>query len=61
MPDSGSVGFEPNLAVFRDPSAAEATLKPIARYLAANPSARIELTGTTAHWGSMSGSLELSW
>jgi OmpA-OmpF porin, OOP family len=60
LPDTGSVGFEPNLAVFRDPPAAEATLKPIARYLVANPSVRIELTGTTAHWGSLAGSRELS-
>ena len=60
LPDTGTVGFEPNLAVFRDPSAAENTLEPIARYLVANPSARIELTGTTAHWGSLEGSRELS-
>jgi outer membrane protein OmpA-like peptidoglycan-associated protein len=60
LPDTGPVGFQPNLAVFRDPSAAEAALEPIARYLTANPSTRIELTGTTAHWGSLSGSRELS-
>jgi OmpA-OmpF porin, OOP family len=53
FPDSGPVGFEPNLTVFRDPAAALAALRPLATYLADNPSARIELTGTTAHWGSL--------
>jgi outer membrane protein OmpA-like peptidoglycan-associated protein len=51
--DSGSVGFEPNTTVFRDPAAALAALRPLAQYLVANPSARIELTGTTAHWGTL--------
>jgi OmpA-OmpF porin, OOP family len=53
FPDSGPVGFEPNLTVFRDPAAALAALRPLATYLASNPSARIELTGTTAHWGTL--------
>jgi OOP family OmpA-OmpF porin len=53
FPDNGPVGFEPNTTVFRQPVAAVAALRPLARYLATHPSARIELTGTTAHWGSL--------
>ncbi|MGH3219398.1 MAG: OmpA family protein [Streptosporangiaceae bacterium] len=60
FPDSGPVGFEPNTTVFRRPAAAMAALQPLARYLAANPSARIELTGTTAHWGSLTGCIALA-
>jgi outer membrane protein OmpA-like peptidoglycan-associated protein len=50
LPDSGPVGFQPNTAVFRDPVGAAAALKKIAEYLIANPSAKITLSGTTAHW-----------
>jgi OmpA-OmpF porin, OOP family len=53
FPDSGPVGFEPGTTVLRDRAAALAALQPLARYLAAHPSARIELTGTTAHWGTL--------
>jgi OmpA-OmpF porin, OOP family len=60
FPDSGPVGFEPNTTVFRQPAAAMVALRPIARYLAAHPSARIELTGTTAHWGSLAGCITLA-
>jgi outer membrane protein OmpA-like peptidoglycan-associated protein len=60
FPDSGPVGFKPNTAAFRDPPAASRALRKIANYLAANSSARIELTGTTAHWGSFSGALTLA-
>ncbi len=60
LPDSGPVGFEPNTAVFRDRAAAYAALRRIAKYLAANPSARIELTGTTARWGPLAGAQALS-
>jgi OmpA-OmpF porin, OOP family len=60
FPDSGSVGFLPNLAQFRDPTAAERTLQPLAAYLKANPSARIKLTGTTAHFGSLGSCIALS-
>lgn len=60
FPDSGPVGFEPNTTVFRQPAAAMAALLPLARYLVANPSARIELTGTTAHWGSLTGCIALA-
>ena len=52
FPDSGPVGFDPNTTVFRQPAAARTALRPLAHYLANNPSTRIELTGTTAHWGS---------
>ena len=43
--------FLPNIARFRDPSAARDALGAIARYLLDDPGARIELTGTTARWG----------
>jgi OOP family OmpA-OmpF porin len=51
LPDTGPVGFQPNKANFRDPSAARAALGILAQYLLENPAARIELTGTTARWG----------
>jgi OmpA-OmpF porin, OOP family len=51
LPDTGPVGFLPNIAKFRDPSAARNALRAIARYLLDNPHAMIELTGTTARWG----------
>jgi len=51
LPDTGPVGFLPNVARFRDPSAAREALGAIARYLLDNPGTRIELTGTTARWG----------
>jgi OmpA-OmpF porin, OOP family len=60
FPDSGAVGFMPNTTAFRAPSAVSAALRPIARYLIANRTAKIELTGTTAHWGSFGASLTLS-
>ena len=60
FPDSGPVGFEPNTTVFRQPAAAVAALRPLARYLAANPSVHVELTGTTAHWGSLAGCIYLA-
>lgn len=50
LPDTGPVGFEPNTAKFRDPSAARKALGDLAGYLLDNPQARIELTGTTAHF-----------
>lgn len=55
FPDSGPAGFEPDSTVFRQPALARAALWPLARYLIANPSVRILLTGTTAHWGSLTG------
>jgi outer membrane protein OmpA-like peptidoglycan-associated protein len=60
FPDSGPVGFEPNTAVFRDPAAANAALRQLAQYLAANPAAKIELSGTTAHLGTLAGGRALS-
>ena len=60
FPDSGSVGFEPGTAVFRDRDAAEAALRELARYLAANPSYKIEISGTTARAGSAEADLALS-
>jgi outer membrane protein OmpA-like peptidoglycan-associated protein len=61
FPDSGPVGFQPDTAVFRDPAAADTALRRLARYLAAHPAARIELTGTTANWGPFAGAVTLSW
>lgn len=58
--DGGPVGFEPNTAVFRDPTAASRTLRTLADYLIANPSVRILLTGTTAHWGTLASCIALS-
>jgi OmpA-OmpF porin, OOP family len=60
FPDSGSVGFEPNTAVFRDPAAARQTLGVLASYLIAHPATRILLTGTTARWGTLAGDIALS-
>jgi OmpA-OmpF porin, OOP family len=51
LPDTGPVGFQPNVAEFRNPAAAQSALSGIARYLLDNPHTRIELTGTTARWG----------
>jgi OmpA-OmpF porin, OOP family len=51
LPDTGPVGFQPNTATFRDPSAARDALQDIAQFLLDNPAAKIELTGTTARWG----------
>ncbi|MGH3259035.1 MAG: OmpA family protein [Streptosporangiaceae bacterium] len=60
LPDSGPVGFEPSTTLLRQPAEARAALLPLARYLASHPSARIELTGTTAHWGSLAGCITLA-
>lgn len=60
FPDSGPVGFEPNTAVFRDPSAAAKALRRLANYLTDHPTAKIELTGTTAHWGTLVSDIALS-
>jgi OmpA-OmpF porin, OOP family len=60
FPDEGPVGFLPNLAKFRDPAAAIAALRGLGTYLAANPSVRIKLTGTTARVPPLSGCIGLS-
>jgi OmpA-OmpF porin, OOP family len=60
FPDNGPVGFLPNVAVFRDPAAAQAALRSLATYLIANPSARILLTGTTARVPPLTGCIALS-
>jgi outer membrane protein OmpA-like peptidoglycan-associated protein len=54
------VRFEPNTTVFADPAAAARTLAPVARWLAAEPSRRAFLVGTTADVGPMAGQIELS-
>jgi outer membrane protein OmpA-like peptidoglycan-associated protein len=60
LPDTGPVGFQPNTARFRDPSAAHNALRDIARYLLDNPAVKIKLTGTTARWGGNKGDKTLS-
>ncbi len=60
FPDSGPVGFEPNVAVLRDRAAAVAALRPIAQFLIADRGAVVELTGTTAHWGTLVSCIGLS-
>jgi outer membrane protein OmpA-like peptidoglycan-associated protein len=60
FPDSGPLGFLPNVAVFRDRAAAVGALRSLAAYLRINPATRILLTGTTARWGSFDGDLVLS-
>ncbi len=60
FPDSGTVGFEPDEAVFRDPAAARDTLRRLADYLTSSPATRILLTGTTARWGTEAGDIALS-
>jgi OOP family OmpA-OmpF porin len=60
LPDNGPFGFRPNTAIFRDPSAAQKALSNVARFLLDNPTAKIELTGTTARWGGNKGDVTLS-
>lgn len=50
LPNTGPVGFQGDSARFRDPSAARQALGQIAGYLLDNPTAQVELTGTTAHF-----------
>lgn len=51
LPDTGPVGFLPNVATFRDPVTAEAGLRSVADALNACPGAMITLTGTTSSAG----------
>lgn len=60
LPDAGEVGFKPGEAVFRDPAAVRAVLRPIADHIKANQSYRLLLTGTTARWGSREGQIDLA-
>lgn len=50
LADTGPVGFLGDSARFRDPPAARQALGQIAGYLLDNPTAHIELTGTTARF-----------
>jgi outer membrane protein OmpA-like peptidoglycan-associated protein len=54
------VTFLPNTTAFADPGAAVRALTPIAKWLAADPSRRAVLEGTTADVGPLSGQIELS-
>jgi OmpA-OmpF porin, OOP family len=57
---ASAVRFQPNSTAFVDPAGAIRALTPIARWLAANPSRRAWLEGTTADVGPMSGQIALS-
>ena len=57
---AGTIEFEPNTAIFSDPDAMPAAIDKIAAYLVANRSARIELTGTSDHEGSLATAVALS-
>ena len=54
------VRFEPNSTTFVDPAAAVQALTPLAKWLAAGPSRRTSLVGTTADVGPMGGQVALS-
>ena len=56
----GQVGFLPDLATFRDPSAAEALLKKVAASFGRCGWKTVHLTGTTADWGTARGRQLLS-
>jgi outer membrane protein OmpA-like peptidoglycan-associated protein len=51
LPDNGEVGFVPDQAEFKNPSAARAVLAKFAEFLTTNPSARVEIQGFVAHYG----------
>jgi outer membrane protein OmpA-like peptidoglycan-associated protein len=57
--DGGDVAFEPDSAVFRDPSAARTVLEPIARQLVEGDLTAL-VTGMTADVGPMPGQIDLS-
>jgi OOP family OmpA-OmpF porin len=60
LQDNGPAGFLPDSAKFRDASAATAALKEVATYLQTHPSAKIEVTGTSADNEPPSTAIELS-
>lgn len=51
LSDSGEVGFVPNEANFRNPTAASAVLQKFASFLIANPTAQASIEGFVAHYG----------
>jgi outer membrane protein OmpA-like peptidoglycan-associated protein len=51
LPDNGSVGFEPDRAVYRDAEKAKTTLLAVADWMGDNPGATVTATGTVAHYG----------
>ena len=55
-----TIAFEPNTALFSDPDAMTAAITKIAEYLVANHAARVELTGTSDHQGSLTQAIALS-
>ena len=54
------VRFEPNTTAFVDPAGAVRALRPIARWLAADPARHAVLEGTTADVGPLSGQVALA-
>lgn len=60
LPDDSTVGFLPDSDQFRDPAAAAAALQPITDWCRANPQGKIQLTGTTARLGDLTGQRALS-
>lgn len=59
LPDSGAVGFRPNTAELRDPTAAQNTLKELVALLTGG-SQKVTLVGNTATYGSPEDSVTLS-
>ena len=51
LPDNDQVGFVPDQARFRNPSAARAVLQKFARFLRGNPTAHVDIKGYVAHYG----------
>jgi len=61
LQDTGTVGFTPGTADFRDSSTAQATLSDYAAKLQPyEPDVTVQVVGTTATWGSESYRIELS-
>ncbi|MFC8526555.1 OmpA family protein [Nocardia sp. NPDC057227] len=53
LPDAGPLGFQPNVAVFRDRQAASAVAGQLANAVQACPGARISLLGATSSFGEL--------
>jgi OOP family OmpA-OmpF porin len=60
LPDDNTVGFQPDSDQFRDSAAAAVALRPLADWIKASPTGRLQLTGTTARLGDKAGQVDLS-